>query len=496
MKNKRIAIFVSLFAAIALIPFLWTLDADACFSLAAGKKTTVDGAVLFGHNEDDGGTLVTRLHLIPRQLHEPGEVIEMWDTGTIIPQVEETYAFIWSEMPNFSFSDSYLNEWGVAIASDASGSKETSPYDLTQGGIAYWLRRLVPERARTAREGVLIMGEAIENYGYASSGRTYTVSDPTETWLVAVVAGRHWVAQRVPEKEVAVLSNRYNIRQVDLSDTDNFLASPDLIDYAIAQGWYDPDAGEPFDFGQAYGRPSSQTSESNTIRQWMGIFLLTGDSYPLDDLPFSVKPNRKLAVSDIIHILRSHYEGTQYDQTTDEVLDQFGDPHHTPVRVICTASTQESFVMQQRDHMPTFIGNIYWRTQGRPCEGVYVPWYLGILEIPTPYAVGEPARYNSPLEDRYYDPDSAYWVYNRMNTLVDMDYRVKQPLVRNIWDDFEATEFELQKEAEKTANKLYRGDKGEGGDEYLAKWFLTRYTESLALNVYYKALYFIDQFSD
>jgi len=166
MKNKKIAIFVSLCAAIALIPFLWTLDADACFfSLAAGKKTTVDGAVLFGHNEDDGGTLVTRLHLIPRQHHEPGEVIEMWDTGTIIPQVEVTYAFIWSEMPDFSFSDSYLNEWGVAIASDASGSKERSPHDLTQGGIKYWLRRLVAERARTAREGVLIMGEAIETYG-------------------------------------------------------------------------------------------------------------------------------------------------------------------------------------------------------------------------------------------------------------------------------------------------------------------------------------------
>ena len=232
----------------------------------------------------------------------------------------------------------------------------------------------------------------------------------------------------------------------------------------------------------------------------MGILLLTGKSYPLDDLPFSVKPNHKLAVEDIISILRSHYEGTEYDQTTDEVLEEYGDPHHTPVRVPCTRSTQESFVMQLRNNMPAVIGNIYWRTQGRPCQGVYVPWYSGILEIPKPYAIGEPEDYDLlPLEDRYYDPNSAYWVFNRMNTLVDMDYLARVEEVRDFWDDFENREFLLQKEIEKTALKIYHGKNyhgAGGGNEYLASWFLTRYTESMALNAYYKALDFIEQFED
>ena len=51
-------------------------------------------------------------------------------------------------------------------------------------------------------------------------------------------------------------------------------------------------------------------------------------------------------------------EGTQYDQTTQEVINAYGDPHHTPVRVICTRSTQESFVMQLRENMPSIFGNI------------------------------------------------------------------------------------------------------------------------------------------
>lgn len=69
--------------------------------------------------------------------------------------------------------------------------------------------------------------------------------------------------------------------------------------------------------------------------------------------------------------------------------------------------------------------------------------------------------------------------------------------MRDTWDDFEATEFRLQDEIEKTAYEIcegkdYPGSIGEG--KRLASWFLTRYTESLALNVYYKALGFIEQF--
>ena len=489
-----------------------------CFSLAAGRRVTNDGSVLFGHNEDDGGTLVTRLHLVPRIHHEPGEVIEMWDivlpdgTKATIPQVVgETWAYIWSELPGLRSADAFLNEWGVAIASNACSSKEASSYDLTNGGIWYWVRRLVAERAKTAREGVQIVGEMVEQLGYASSGRTYTIADPKETWLCSLVAGRHWVAQRVPDGEVAVIANRYSIRHVDLTDTHNFLGAPDLISYAISKGWYDPASGEPFDFGKAYGSPTSQTGQYNTLRQWMGLKLLTGKDYPLDDLPFSVKPkNRKLTVRDIIGILRNHYEGTEYDQTVN------GDPHHTSTRVICTASTQESFVMQLRSNSPIGdlhhwrthdrpcggiyapLGNVYWRTQGRPCEGVYVPIYSGILEIPTPYAIGEPELYNElPLDTRYYDPDSAYWVFNKLDTLVDMDYLARKPLVRSVWDNFEATEFALQDEIEKTAHKIYEEGNYHGTpgvDEYLARWFLTRYSESVALDAYYKGLGFIKEF--
>jgi dipeptidase len=469
--------------------------------VSAGRKATKDGSVLFGHNEQDGGKIVTRLHVVPRKYHGPGEVIEMWDIvlpdgtlGTIPQVVGETWAYIWSEIPNFSNADAFFNEWGVAIASDACSSKETRPYDLTNGGIYYWLRRAVAERAKTAREGALLIGQLVETYGYASSGRTYTVADPKDVWLVHVVAGRHWLAHRVPDDEVAVLPNRYTTTQIDLADTKNFLGSPDIIEYAISKGWYDPASGEPFDFGKAYGAPSSQYGTSSPIRQWGGLLLVDGNSYPLDDLPFSVKPNRKFTVKDIADVLRTHYEGTEKDQTIN------GNPHSTGVSMPCGGSTTEGSIFQLRKNMPTFM-NVYWRVQGRPCEGPFVPIYLGILDIPTPYAVGEPNTYNLfPLEDRYYDPNSNYWVFNRMDALVDIDYLVRKPYVRGVWDAIEATEFALQDEIEKTALRIYLGKDhhcNHNGipdeDEYLAKWFLTRYSQSLLLDAYYKGLAFIEE---
>jgi dipeptidase len=487
----------------------------ACSSLAAGRIATKDGSVLFGHNEDDGGKIVTRLHLVPRKYHEPGEVIEMWDItlpdgitkGTIPQKKGWTWAYIWSEMPGFSFSDSYLNEWGVAIASDNCGpSRETNPERTP--GIGYWLRRLVPERATTAREGVEIMGAAVEEYGYNAPGRTYIVADPKEAWLFSAVYGKHWCAQRVPNRHVAFIPNYYTIREVEFGHPD-FKYCKDLKSYAASQGWY---TGGPFDFAKVYGG-TAQGSFGNKIRHWGALRLLTGIEYPnMDDLPFSVEPNRKLTVKDLADVLRTHYEGTDYDQTKVGVN---GDPHHTSTRVICTASTQESFVMQLRRYLPSFIGNIYWRTQGRPCEGVYVPIYSGILEIPTPYRIGEPALYNKlPLDTRYYDPDSAYWVFNKMDTLIDDNYTARKALVRDFWDDFEATEFELQDEIEMTVLKIYMGmdfpswghyflDKEKDYHEifhrheyheYLARWFLTRYTESTALNAYYNGLGFIEEF--
>jgi hypothetical protein len=66
--------------------------------------------------------------------------------------------------------------------------KENS-YPLTDGGIKYWLRRLVAERAQTAKEAVRSEGQLIRKFGYASPGRIYIIADANGGWMFAAVSG-------------------------------------------------------------------------------------------------------------------------------------------------------------------------------------------------------------------------------------------------------------------------------------------------------------------
>lgn len=480
-----------------------------CTSIIVGKKASKDGSVLFGHNEDDSGRRVINVWKVPRIKHGPGAVVHLFEGGQV-PQVQETWAFIWFQVNGLKFSDYYANEWGVNVASDACPSREDST-DLTDGGIGYMLRRLVAERAKTAREGVEIAGELLDQFGYVSSGRTLVICDAEEGWLLSIVKGKHWVARRVPDDEVVALPNTYIIREVDFNDSDNFITSRDNArDYAIKRGWYDPKSGKPFDFAYAYMMvpdPESRFEKRGyDSRQWRAQQLFTGKTVTEDEareygLPFSVKPKNKLTVRDVMDVLRDHYEGTAYgpamEVTVSPIPDQPGEccgqspprrtsinPNFTIERTICTATTQFSTVAQLRKKLPPGIGYLLWMCMGRPDVGVYVPWYFGIKNVPRGFnntpGINDPVaalkHHFDPVPGTYdYDPDAVFWRFNDLENIVDAHYYDPEAVTRvaGVWRDFEERAFRLQKITEKTAVKLYKDDPN------LAREFLTRTTLSL-----------------
>ncbi len=159
-----------------------------------------DGSVLLAHNEDDHGRLLVNIYKVPPQEHRRGDVFTM-KGGAHLPQTGNTPGLLWLEIPENDFADAYVNEYGVAVTSNSCPSREDKP-ELSAGGIGFSLRRLVAERAQTAREGVRIAGELISQYGYNASGRTYIIADAREGWFLHAVKGKHWVARRVPDNEV------------------------------------------------------------------------------------------------------------------------------------------------------------------------------------------------------------------------------------------------------------------------------------------------------
>lgn len=168
-----------------------------CFSVLVGKNASVEGTLLYGHNDDDGFQLVN-YYIEPRKNYPRGAG-QTLQYGGRIPQVPATNKFLWLEVPGMEVSDGFMNDYGVCIGSNYCGSRETES-DTCRGGILYDLRLIMAQRAKSAREAIHIAGSLIEEFGYRGSGRSYCISDREEAWVLSVVKGRRWAAYRFLEE--------------------------------------------------------------------------------------------------------------------------------------------------------------------------------------------------------------------------------------------------------------------------------------------------------
>lgn len=354
---KKIASILALIFASFIQVEAHDFDEYNCFAVLAGRHATTDGSVLLAHNEDDSGEQMFNLYTVPRN------------------EQKGTNKYLWIEFPGMKVADGALNEYGVAVVSDACSSREDR-LDVTDGGVVYEIRMTVAKHARSARHGVELIKELVEKRGYAHSGRTYIVADSREGWVCSIVQGRHWVAQRVPDDSVFIIPNNYCITDVNLEDTANFCGSPDIISYAIERGWYNPETDGKFSFKKVYSNPNTLHSDRNYIRHMSALNLITGKDYTTDPntYPFAVKANRKIGVADLIQVLSSHGENVVVKTKHKKA------PQHPSC--ICVDRTVNASIFQLRGWLPTEIGSLVWTTGGRPCYELFVPWYVGMSESP------------------------------------------------------------------------------------------------------------------
>jgi len=357
-----------------------------CFTVAVGKKASIDGSVIVAHNEDDSGNIIVNLRKIKARDDGPTRKVAL-GRGAFYETDGAMAGFLWIEATTQEFADSFINQSGVLITSDSCGSKETKA-DLTDGGIGYMLRRLMAEKAHSAREAVILAGKLVETYGYTGSGRTYTIADKNEAWLMAVIRGRHWFAQRVPDDGVAVIPNHYTIRGIDPADTANFLGSADIVAYAKSNGWYDEARDGRFDFKKAFFRTASPDliQDRNTLRHWRGLNFFSEKPREISDAyPFSVKPAKKVSAESLMTLLRDHYEGTEYDATNGHTT---GTPNRTKFRTICTTSTIAAFIISLNAAKPEPLSVSGWIALGKPDTTVFLPIYYGIDSLPAVAGMG------------------------------------------------------------------------------------------------------------
>lgn len=473
---------------------------NGCTNFLISKGATVDGSTMITYAADSH-TLYGELYFQPAADHPEGAMrkIYEWDTGIFlgeIPQPAHTYSVIGN-----------MNEYQLAIAETTFGGRsELSSQDgaiMDYGSLIY----VTLQRAKTAREAIEVMTGLVEEFGYYSSGESFSIADPEEVWILEMIGkgqgekGAVWVAMRIPDGFISGHANQARITTFPLNDSKNCLYSKDVISFAREKGWYNG-TNKDFSFSDVYAPVDFGAARFCDARVWAGFNKVTGgmeqyteyakgivetggeNNFPSNRLPLWIKPDKQLDVQDVMAMMRDHFEGTELDMTQDIGAGPYALPYrwrgltwevdsveYCNERAISTQQTGFSFVAQSRSWLPDPIGGILWFGVDDAYSSCYVPMYCGITEIPECFEVG-----NGDLLT--YSETSAFWTFSQVANYAYLRYSdmiVDIKLVqRELEDKFVAFVPVVDKAAETMFNTV---------NEQQARKFITEFSVNEAENM-------------
>ncbi len=440
----------------------------ACTNLLVTRGASEDGSVMITYTCD--GEFHPHLSNSPAADYEPGDSLEIKDwNGNVrgkIEQVPHTYAYV-----------GLMNEHQLAISETTFGGREelTNP----DGILHYWdMMRLALERTRTAREAIRVMTELVDEYGYRSTGESFSIADTEETWILEMIGpgpggdGAIWVALRIPDGYISCHANKSRIGEFPMDDPENCLYSKNVVSFAKEKGYYEPKAGGPFRFCDVYCPPTPKNQRYAETRVW-SIFRRAAPSLDLppdyhrgvegaEPYPLWVKPDEKLSLAEVFALMRDHYEGTDYDMTEGIDAGPYGTPNRwRPMnwmvdsveyaweRPISTQQTGFSFVSQSRSWLPDGVGGVYWYGVDDTYTTCYFPLYCCVDSVPKSFTVGSLGKFSW---------DSAWWVFNFVANFANLKYSHMLPEILEVQRDIEGTFLALQPTIEETAIELGKSD--------------------------------------
>ncbi len=447
MIRKIISVFF-----LAIIVNTYGNKVTACTNFIAGKNATTDGSTMITYSADSH-SLYGELYHWPAREWPEGSMLEIkeWDTGKYlgkIPQVAKTYSVVGN-----------MNEYQVTIGETTFGGRPElvdSTGLIDYGSLIY----IALQRSKTARGAIKVMTELVEEYGYYSSGESFSIGDPDEVWILEMIGkgpdykGAVWVAVRIPDDCISGHANQARIRQFPLDDPDNCIYSTDVISFARQKGYFTgmntdfsfADAYAPLDFSALRACEARVWSFFNRTKQGMDAYLPYINGQSKQAMPLYIKPDKKLSAQDFKSFMRDHYEGTPFDMNNDIGAGPYKVPYrwrpmtftvdsvdYVNERATATQQTGFSFVAQMRNWLPDPVGGLLWFGVDDANTSVYVPVYCGITEIPECFRVG-----NGDLLT--FSWNSAFWIFNWVSNLSYSKYSFMindiRPVQKSLEDNF------------------------------------------------------------
>lgn len=487
---------------------------ESCTSIMVGKLASTDGSVMTAHTCD--AYYRTWANIIPSMKFERDTTHNVyWGTmhtssawsnekvvlkGTI-PEVKETFAYLNTAYPS-------LNEKQLAIGETTFGGKK----ELQNNNGLFLieeLERIALQRCTTARQAIKLIGELIKEYGYADGGECITIADKKEVWQLEIMGegpdkiGGVWAAQRIPDNHIGISANISRIGELDLKNNNFYMASDNVFEVAKKMKFWD--GNEKFKFWKAY------SGKKNFAIRDFYVFNKVAPSLKLDlnadELPFSVKPEKKLSVRDVLELYRESYDNTEWSpiknlkvavthkdkdgtEYTDSILSPAVHPwmnrdmknllntlkpnSYGSNRPIAVQFCAYSFVVQLRDWLPDEIGGRMLFSFDLPRLTPRIPIYSGNLFLPKSFSIDN---------QDHFDRNAAGWAFRQASRLALVKWADGQKIIDPVVAEFENKLFDESEFVENRAKELYAKDQENsknGKPTQLSREYLTQYTNTFA----------------
>ncbi|KAH7383904.1 peptidase family C69-domain-containing protein [Pyrenochaeta sp. MPI-SDFR-AT-0127] len=452
--------------ATALLCFSDTVAASYAFYV--GKGLTQDGSVMVGGTGEEVSS--HWLQIFPAKDHPanatntvgvtedasmPGQLLN-------ISQAPHTFRYLSMEYSDFEgfpapLTNGGVNEKGVAVR-DVWAQNRDDLIAMTpnpQTGLQYSdLARVVLERASTAREGVELIGQMIEEYGYADyGGNSHLIADAHEGWVVWEMSGgqKLWAAERLGDQDVRVLYPGY-IEDFPASFANNsdYLGSPNIVSFAVEQGWWNPNGTAPFNIFNAYGVQGKNYTARNGGFKYMS-------QAALENATRSMAP---VSEKDLIERVRD-YRISDDEAGYGQVVSLHAATHPDLLRI--------------------------WNAPTSSVTAPFNPWWLGVNSVPPEY--GQHRYLTKDAASTFLDPDfqhqeASYFagrIFKQVLYYTCSDPETFLPIVQNMLHGFENTSFADLEWVERSAKTLLDNSQGEDAVELLTFYAHARAEKALTL---------------
>ncbi|MBL7219500.1 MAG: C69 family dipeptidase [Phycisphaerae bacterium] len=459
----------------------------ACTVIVVGPKASSDGSAITSQTAD--GMFDSNLTVIPGRKFPKGATADvLWGiTGQSpaapkkigqIPQAAQTYTYFHVGYP---FMNSHQLAMGESTLAQ-HGKLQTSPGKGAMMTIEQ-LQVFALQRTKTARAAIKLMGALAEKYGFLGSyqrmGESLSIADTAECWVFEVFSvggawspksgkgGAVWAAQRVPDDHVFCMANLSRIREIDLARPDFFMASKNYKQTAIDNGLYDPKSGKEFIWQEAYSPPKGGWSLkaafiANRLYAFHKMVAPSGDwpvTRKIADYPFSIKPDKKLSVPDVMAILRSTFKGTPLDvesapgwrrsrlatpYPSAEMQKAFKVKFNRPIAV---RDCSHGFISQSRKWLPDPVGAVAWFFFDNPHTSCLAPLYGCTTRTPESWRT---------YDRRKSSRKSARWAFAQIDNIVNRRYQDIIKDVRGVRDPLEKEFFANQAAIEAKTLKAHK----------------------------------------